>query len=207
MILTGNKIKEEIQNGNIVIDPFNEEQVNPNSYDLRVGPVAMFLPSYTNYQPTVFDLVPNDKEDETPIFHKRTLLYPQEHNGMQAFFLKPDVIYLMNTFEIAGSTCYVPIIEGKSSIARLGIQIHMTAGFGDTGFVNRWTLEVKVTHPTILPVGVRFCQISFTQVLGEITPYSGKYKDFAEYPMPSKIQDSIYKDLDNIKNIQNKLFN
>jgi len=84
-------------------------------------------------------------------------------------------LYLGTTLEIAGSNCCVPFIEGRSSVGRLGISIHVTAGFGDVGFIGRWTLEISVIHPIRVYAGVEICQIAFTDIVGEFDLYTGRY--------------------------------
>src|SRR5690349_13226934 len=108
MILTGSEIIKEFEKGRIDIRPFDASQVNPNSYDFRLGPV---MRSYTNH-------VLN------PHFENPTVLFPIPEEGM---ILDPGKLYLGHTLEIMGSDHYVPIIHGKSSIARLGLFIHVTA--------------------------------------------------------------------------------
>lgn len=69
----------------------------------------------------------------------------------------------------------MPFIEGRSSVGRLGISIHVTAGFGDVGFIGRWTLEISVIHPIRVYAGVEICQIAFTDIVGEFDLYTGRY--------------------------------
>ena len=82
------------------------------------------------------------------------------------YVLRPGILYLGSTVEEAGSDFYVPCIEGRSSIGRLGISTHVAAGFGDIGFKQRWTLELTVVHPIRIYAGVRICQVYFHCVEG-----------------------------------------
>ena len=71
----------------------------------------------------------------------------------------------------------VPMIEGRSSIGRLGLFVHVTAGFGDVGFCGYWTLEMFAVQPVKIYPGVQICQMFFHQIVGDITEYSsGKYQ-------------------------------
>jgi deoxycytidine triphosphate deaminase len=107
----------------------------------------------------------------------------------EGFILMPGVGYLMHTAERIYTDRYVPIIDGKSSIGRLFCLIHFCAGFGDVGFDGQYTLEVSVLQPLIVYPGMRFCQIRFHTLVGEIQDYKekGNYTgEFAEGPVPSR---------------------
>jgi dCTP deaminase len=150
MILTGNEIRLQHEAGRILIAPYEPAQINPNSYDVRLG-VGMRR---------VLD-------DGTSV-----------ESGALAgnFYLEPGHLYLGHTEEFIGSNHYVPLLNGKSSWARRGVSIHLTAGFGDLGFRGQWTLEMTTMRPITIPVGARIGQISFWQVQGEVLElYNGKY--------------------------------
>lgn len=156
-MLTGPRIIEEVQNGRILIDPFVPENVGPNSVDLRLGSSLAY---YTD-----------------------AILDPRERNSWalkriteRGLVLDPGNLYLGHTIEKAGSDHYVPLLEGRSSLGRLGVQVHMTAGFGDVGFKRQWTLEITVQHPVRLYAGMRICQVCFHEVSGPIKLYAGKYQ-------------------------------
>jgi len=68
----------------------------------------------------------------------------------------------------------VPMIEGRSSIGRLGLFVHVTAGFGDVGFCGYWTLEMFAVQPVKIYPGVQICQLFFHQIHGDITEYSSE---------------------------------
>ena len=69
------------------------------------------------------------------------------------------------------------MLEGRSSVGRLGIFIHATAGFGDVGFDGYWTLELSCVQPVRIYPGVEICQIYYHTIDGEYVPYrSGKYQ-------------------------------
>ena len=92
----------------------------------------------------------------------------------------------MHTRERVGTEKFVPIIDGKSSIGRLFVFCHVTAGFGDVGFFGQYTLEVLTVHPVILYAGMRICQIRFQSIAGEFDFYKGHYRnETAQGAVPS----------------------
>jgi dCTP deaminase len=96
----------------------------------------------------------------------------------QGFVLNPHQLYLARTVEFTETHNFVPMIEGRSSIGRLGLFVHVTAGFGDVGFRGFWTLEMFAVQPVRIYAGVSICQIFYHQVLGEVQEYrSNKYQD------------------------------
>ena len=116
-----------------------------------------------------------------------------EHNRFEALtiaekglWLYLGVLYLGATVEYTESNKLVPAIEGRSSLARMGLQVHVTAGFGDNGFCGEWTLELTVVHPLRVYAGMRVCQICYTPLIGMPTEYAGKYQQ-QRGPQPSYI--------------------
>lgn len=169
MILTKSEILAQIQQGNIEISPFSEDLLNPNSYNLRLSNELLV------YNEDVLDM----REKNTT----RSIIIPEE-----GYVLQPNELYLAKTVENTYSRNFVPIIEGRSSVARLGLFVHITAGFGDTGFRGCWTLELKATKSIRVYPNIPICQIAFHTVMGEVYGYSGKYGG-------DKIQASeLYKD-------------
>lgn len=166
-MLTGTEIANQWVYKNITIDPYDESQLNPNSYNLRLGDKLL---AYTDH---ILDM----KRDNPA----REILIP--HDGL---ILEPGELYLGSTVEVAGSTHYIPVIEGRSGIARLGIQIHSAAGFGDVGFVGQWTLEITVAKPVRIYAGVEFCQMAFFTPDGPIRQYQGAYHG-QRGPQPSRL--------------------
>ena len=106
--------------------------------------------------------------------------------------LVPGVLYLASTNEAIGSDFYEPIIHGKSSLARLGLSVHETAGLGEPGFKYQWTLEMTCTHPIRLYPNMRIGQVVFETVKGEIRTYEGNYRQ-QEGPTGSRM-DKYFKD-------------
>ena len=156
MILSGQKIAEE-QGTGIKITPFNESQVNPNSYNLRLSDELAY------YEDDVLDM----KKKPT----LKSIQIPEE-----GYLLEPGKLYLGRTVEYTETDKYVPMLEGRSSIGRLGLYIHVTAGFGDVGFSGYWTLEMHCLQPIRIYPNVEICQIYYHTINGEYDLYSsGKY--------------------------------
>jgi dCTP deaminase len=158
MILSGLEIKNQL-NKNIVIQPFDESRLNPNSYNLRLHEELLV------YKNRNLDMkTPNETEKIT---------IPAE-----GLLLETNKLYLGRTLEYTESHKHVPMLEGRSSVGRLGLFIHVTAGFGDIGFCGYWTLEIFCVQPIRIYAGVEICQIYYHSVEGDYVPYkSGKYQN------------------------------
>lgn len=172
MILSGKQIKKEI-NDTIHITPFSESQLNPNSYNLRLFNELLV---YKN----------NELDMKTPNPTEKIII-PEE-----GLLLETNKLYLGRTLEHTKTDTYVPMLEGRSSIGRLGLFIHVTAGFGDVGFDGYWTLEIFCVQPIRIYPNVEICQIYYHDIKGEYDKYtSGKYQHNQE------IQPSLlYKDFE-----------
>ncbi|MBI3294704.1 MAG: dCTP deaminase [Deltaproteobacteria bacterium] len=159
MILSGKRICEEIERGTLTIDPFEPKQMGPNSYNLRLH---ADLACYEN------ELL--DMKAPQPL---RRFSIPPE--GM---ILDPGVLYLGRTVEYTETRNFVPMLEGRSSIGRLGLSVHITAGFGDVGFRGFWTLEIFALKPIRVYAGVEICQVFYHEIAGQFDEYkSKKYQD------------------------------
>lgn len=157
MILTGEEIRDQLGN-NVVIDPFDAARLNPNSYNLRLHNELLV------YEEVVLDL-------KAPNRFRRLEIPPE---GM---VLQPGTLYLGRTVERTETRNLVPMVEGRSSIGRLGLFVHATAGFGDIGFCGYWTLEMFTVQPIRVYADIEICQIFYHQVVGDIREYcSTKYQ-------------------------------
>ena len=161
MILTDKEILSQIAAGNILIEPFNRDFLGTNSYDVHLGKYL------ATYQDEVIDA---RKHNQIDIFE-----IPDE-----GFVLQPNTLYLGVTLEYTESHAHVPFLEGKSSVGRLGIDIHATAGKGDVGFCNTWTLEISVTQQVKIYFGMPIGQLIYFEVKGEIENLYNK-KSSAKY--------------------------
>lgn len=157
MILTGPEIKKHL-GGDIVIEPFHESRLNPNSYNLTLHDELL------TYEEVVLDMKQPNRV--------RRVTIPAE-----GLVLNPHQLYLARTAEYTETRNLVPMIEGRSSVGRLGLFVHVTAGFGDVGFCGYWTLEMFASQPIRIYPGISICQIFYHQVAGDIQEYvSNKYQ-------------------------------
>lgn len=160
MKITGPRIQELVEEGVLVIHRFDPAQVNPASYDLRLGST---IKTYAN---------------EFLIHGQNNPTVTKEYTKDSMIELRPGEIYLAETMEWTETPYpYLPVLNGKSSIGRLGIKVHITAGYGDPGFKGRWTLELEVTKKVMIRPGIRICQISYETVEGPELVYSGRYQN------------------------------
>lgn len=96
----------------------------------------------------------------------------------EGYVLLPGTLYLGETVEYTETYGYVPKIDGRSTTGRLGIVIHLTAGFGDNGFKGKWTLEITATHPVIVYPNMEIGQLYFEELQGDSSmKYEGKYQN------------------------------
>lgn len=158
MILSGREIKRHIGK-EIIIEPFNEKRVNPNSYNLTLSNELLV------YQNDILDM-----KKPNPV---SKIIIPED-----GLVLMPGKLYLGRTNEYTKTESYVPMLEGRSSTGRLGIFIHITAGFGDVGFAGYWTLEIFCVQPVRIYPNVEICQIYYHDIDGDYDPYrSAKYQN------------------------------
>ena len=157
MILSGDQILEELGRG-LTIRPFRQQQLNPNSYNLRLHNEL---------------LVYNSKQlDMQKPMETSRISIPTE--GYQ---LEPQRLYLGRTVEYTETPAFVPLLEGRSSIARLGLSVHSTAGFGDIGFCGYWTLELYCVQPIRIYANIEICQICYHTIAPTGRSYAtGKYQ-------------------------------
>jgi dCTP deaminase len=172
MILTDKTIIEEIIEGNIVIEPLVRANIGTNSVDLTLSNTLLM---YTDH---VLDT--RKKNAYAP------MIIPEE--GM---ILQPNILYLASTVEYTETLRHVPIIQGKSSLGRLGLFVHITAGFGDVNFKGHWTLELACIQPVKIYPGMKIAQICYHDI--SEMPYTdyaskadAKYKNQGSDPVASK---------------------
>lgn len=163
MILTGLKIKEEVISKNIFIEPFNENLINPNSYNYRLGDELLEI-------------------TDDIIDPKRQTKYRKIKLTEKGFVLKPHRLYLGSTLEKIGSNKYVTQLIGRSSIGRLGLFLQVTAPLGHVGCNHHWTLELKSVQPLKVYPGMKIGQVTFWVITGKIdkTYKSGKYNNYSK---------------------------
>ena len=156
-MLSGNEILRQRKLGNIVIEPFDEKCINANSYFLHLSDELV-----------VYDADVLESKKPTPT---KTFKIPKE-----GFVLQPGELYLGRTIEYTETFKHVPLLNGRLSIASLGICIHITAGFGDNGFKGTWTLEISCIKPVRIYAGMKICHICYFALIGDDSiKYTGKY--------------------------------
>lgn len=177
-ILTGQEIINQINNNHIRIGNFNKDRVQPNSYDVTLGDKVSFY-SLTQYVEDVYCF------SDTEIFKSVSYLDTRKENAMivanipnDGYLLLPNTLYIVETVESFWSDKYVSEVSGTSSLARLGITVHKTAGYANLGHEFKWILEVEVTHPVMVYSGMKIGQVYFHTTEGDHNlQYKGKYKD------------------------------
>jgi dCTP deaminase len=175
MILSDSQILAEIDRGNIVLEPFDRELLGSNSYDVHLG---RYL---ANYRDSILDAKQHNPVDEITL--------PDE--GM---VLQPGILYLGVTYEYTETYRHVPFLEGKSSIGRLGIDIHATAGKGDVGFCNHWTLEISVQMPVRVYPGMPIGQLIFFELHGAVErSYNNKPNAKYTRRTPRPVESMLFK--------------
>ena len=174
MILTGPKIEECMKNCTIHIDPLGDNLVGPNSVDLRLH--AEMKVYERERHPAVGGVCFNKPHEFEPLNMKED--HPTRDICMSTagYVLMPGILYLGRTMETIGSDHFVPMVEGRSSCGRLGLQVHMTAGCCDTGFKGTITLEMTVVHPLKIYPAQAICQVFFLRPEGAIRLYKGRYQ-------------------------------
>lgn len=173
MILSDQEITRAMKAGTIVIEPFDPSCLGSNSYDVHLGQKlatynVKILDAKAHNAISYFDIPP------------------------EGYVLEPDILYLGVTQEYTETLGHVPFLEGKSSVGRLGIDIHATAGKGDIGFKNYWTLEISVKMPVRVYAGMPIGQIIYFEVKGAVNvPYdqkpSAKYNEKSPLPKESQM--------------------
>ncbi|MBK3625732.1 dCTP deaminase [Streptomyces sp. MBT49] len=166
MILTGPEITQAAHDGRLTINPFKADQVNPNSYNVRLGPTLL------TYTAPVIDAHQPNPTQAVEI-------------GADGYVLQPGELYLGHTLERVGSDLFVPLLFGRSSVGRLGLFVEITAPIGDIGFLGQWTLMLSPIRPLKVYAGMKIGQIMFFVSTGTIDRYRGKYQSAAG-PQPSR---------------------
>lgn len=167
MILTGKEIEKRVKSEEIIISPFLPENVNPNSYNFRLGRTMKV------YRNEIIDPAKENPVDKIKL----------EDEG---FVLQPRKLYLAETIEVMGSTHFVPTYAARSSVARMGMFINLSAPLGDIGFIGHWTIQLFCIHPVKVYYGMNIGQMMFWHTSGEIELYNGKYQHAAG-PIESRI--------------------
>ena len=181
MILSGHEIRRQLGH-NIRIDPFDDSKLNPNSYNLSLHDELLV------YEEVVLDMRKSNRVERVKI--------PED-----GLVLTPNQLYLGRTIERTETHNLVPMIEGRSSIGRLGLFVHVTAGFGDVGFCGYWTLEMFAVQPVKIYPGVQICQLFFHQIHGDITEYSSEKYQHNRDIQPSMLFQELGPEADGVQQL------
>jgi dCTP deaminase len=173
MILFDTRILEEVRKGRIVVRPFRRTCLGTNSYDVHLGP---YIATYVDG-----GLDARKANEVVEVRMPKT-----------GYVLVPGQLYLGVTEEYTETHGFVPFLEGKSSVGRLGIDIHSTAGKGDEGFCNHWTLEMSVKVPVRIYPGMPIGQLIYFEISGQVRRGYGqkkgaKYRTVSRHPIPSRM--------------------
>jgi dCTP deaminase len=188
MILSDTAILAAIDRKEIVIDPFDPANLGGNSYDVHLSPHLLVYQLGSTGLEGVIDAARETPTTELVIPPVGLVLWPRQ-------------LYLASTVEYTETHRHVPYIDGRSSVGRLGMSIHATAGRGDVGFRGHWTLEVTVVHPVRVYAGLRIGQLTYHAVEGEVvnsyaTKASSTYgrAPRSPKPVPSRLWRSFRKE-------------
>ncbi len=178
MILSDTQIEQEIQKGKIKIEPFDRKCLGTNSYDVHLGSTL-----------GVYNTRILDAKKDNPVRYFEI--------SKEGFVLEPNELYLGITKEYTETWAHVPFLEGKSSAGRLGIDIHATAGKGDVGFCNYWTLEISVKLPVRVYAGMPIGQLIYFEVKGDVNinyanKLDAKYQGKSPIPVGSMMWKNTF---------------
>lgn len=203
MSLSDKTILKEIDNGNIIISPFNKDYLNPNSVDLTLAPEFKIYKLPYVYANNLYEIPAYISSNNITVHDKgftyKQPLDPRKQNDFESFIipehgyvLEPNTVYLYACNERIGVKNNIRAkVEGKSSLGRLGLFVHVTAGFIDTGFEGSLVLELVATQPIVVYPNMKICQVEFTRVEGEIEEdYS--QKSGSKYHNQTGVQESKY---------------
>lgn len=161
-MLTGEGIIKRVKDGSIVIKPFDESNINPNSYNITLADELLV---HTE------DTLDCKKENAV-----KKIKIPKE-----GYTLVPNVLYLGRTNEYTECEKYVPLLSGRSSVGRIGLTTHLSAGCGAAGFKGNWTLGITCVTPTKVYPNMEIGQIYFFPLIGDNNiKYSGRYNNIGE---------------------------
>lgn len=186
MLLSDKRILEELENGNIIIEPFERRQLGTNSYDVRLGE-WFFLPDHNMVR------VNFTKEADAREF------WGEPHRAKNGIIsVRPGDTILSHTYEVVGAhNGFTTSMRARSSIGRSCLSVCRCAGVGDVGYISRWTLEISNASASVieLPVGLRVAQILFYEVGSTIKEYKGKYGSWHNWS-PNDMLPKIHRDWD-----------
>jgi dCTP deaminase len=165
MLLGSNGLRSALESGDIVCTP-PPATIEATHIDVHLGD-AYWVANLS------LDICRPGLDDPRALYRLRNAVQDE------GVFLPPGTPVLAHTLEFIGSTVpfLQPIMHGRSSVARWGIEVHLAAGWGDPGYCSRWTLEVinHRAHSILLPRGIAIACVAFLQVAYNETCYTGHY--------------------------------
>ncbi|MFE1558863.1 deoxycytidine deaminase [Streptomyces sp. NPDC058734] len=165
MILTSPEIQRQRDLGALTIEPFTPKQLNPVSYNYRLGPVLR------THRAERADTRGELGLDEVEI--------PED-----GLVLMPGRVYLGTTVETIGGSEFVTWLIGRSSVGRLGLFVQFSADLGQLGACHRWTLELKTIQPLRVYAGMVIGQVTFSTATSGRLPYTGRFGRIDEATVP-----------------------
>jgi dCTP deaminase len=206
MALSDRRILEEMEKGDIVISPFKRENLATSSYDLTLGewyyreqPVSKYHHKiYNIYNKDHIDHVWGKKAERAELAKDAFRKYNLEWKGIspedRVIFLEPGETILAHTDEFIGGKNHITtMMKARSSLGRSFIEVCKCAGWGDVGYINRWTMEItnNSKHYSIpLIVGRRIAQLIFFEtgpIIGDDYTAKGKYNPAGSLAMLKKV--------------------
>lgn len=184
-MLTGAEIERQISEGTISISDYDRSRLGPNSYNMRIGNrFKMYKAALDKFESDIRYL------DSSDSYSLELVEFEIPDSGI---ILTPHEQYLVPTFECVHSDYFIPMLTGRSSAGRAGIQVHHEAGFGDIGFNGVWTLQITTVYPYILRPYAEISQVYFINPCGDINiKYNGKYQN-ATTAIGTIVDPSVHK--------------
>ncbi len=158
MLLSSEEILRR-QGNEIAISPFDESRLNPNSYNLALHSELLV------YEEVVLDAASPNRYRRLPI-------------PVEGLTLQPGQLYLGRTVEYTETRHLVPMLQGRTSLGRLGLIVNPGGAIGNAGYSGCWTLEMHCVQPVRIYPGMQICQICYLQLIGECREYcTSKYQN------------------------------
>ena len=209
MVLSDSKILEELNNRNIIIEGFNKDNLNPSSVDLTLNGTFKIYKRELKKE-LLYDDLPQWVKNNNLWFTKYNIgdnigyyyydcLDVKNKNQEVETFTIPDEGYVLIPGKVYLYACNEKLgvgnnirakVEGKSSLGRLGLFVHVTAGFIDPGFKGSLVLELVATEPIRIYKDMKICQIEYSYLSGEVLESYDK-KPNSKYMNQDGVQESL----------------
>ncbi len=219
MALSDQKILREIKSGDIIIHPFNPANLSTSSYDVTLGPYYFQEQHRSKHHHNIYNIWSQEHTEyiwgKSPLRAEKAKLVFQKYNfdwkGIspqdEVILIEPGETLLCHTNEFIGGKNHITtMMKARSSMGRSFIEVCKCAGWGDVGYINRWTMEItnnSQRYAIPLVVGRRIAQIVFFEtgpILEKDYSTSGKYqssnsiKDLEKNWSPNQMLPRLYKD-------------